>query len=1553
MTFKRTLTMLLALCMIIGCLPSIALAEETSDPIVIQAGEEKHVEVWAKDDDYYQYTDIPLSFTPTESGTYVLYRTSDNVHGISAQFSDGYGMYRYQFDAQAGTSYYFTASVSWYEAESAIASFMVEKAVPLESLSTDSDHRMLYMDENIINDFMLSFSPVNALVPEITITSSNSAVAYGTVYEDHIDVITVGPGDAVLSISAGSFTKDIGVTVPRKEYVTLTEPATISLEAGEEYEQVFYFDPPAEGGSFVALLTGGNGLCQGHISANYNQGETRSEFSYFPEYEYIDGHGDASITINLRNRGLATTFQLAVMETVPLTGLSFEKTEYTFYLDHSYLANLHPVCQPINGLTGELTWTSSNPDVLNFDHWGNIEPYAEGETTVTVTSEYGQSASCKVTVKDPEFDTSSLVPVGELALGQSQSFTAPLSEYTEVAYLFTPSTSGCYYFWADSPNGERIGVSVCIPNCIGLRFDVQDVSYFMEAGTTYMIVFTARIYEGMGAAQITVGADNCVPATGIEIYCGKSINSMVTEYYVGDWTYVDVNYLPANGAPEQITWSLSNDQVARFEDPSDYNAGESDSLYLLDLIAPGTVTVTATSESGLTDSITLTVREMPRIYLDTPIQISPTMDSYGTPLKFIPEDSGWYAFTEDLDSHSLSREIQSVEEGYISNTYEDGYTSAYLEAGKEYIVYYSLPFETETPIVCNAIAKQLMPAQSLRVYTSDSPVGYVGGDAYLRTEFAPEFSIRENVTWSVDNTEVASLFGSDWENTSVYFDAPGTVTVTATSESGLSDSITFTVASIPELVLNTPLAATLGKYTSLFSFTPSQSGWYRFSEGSDLGSDVNRRVSEYDSMMDPEVDYGPGYVAAYLEAGKTYRLHLTLDDYYPEDSVTCNVLVEKMAGPESIEIGIEHRILPYCVGDSISLYAMTYPEDAAPEAVTWTAITGASLVELESWSNFCYVQLKGKGTVTLQAATASGVADSITFTISEMPVLPIDSKTTVSLDAENPARYSFTPPQSGWYAFVNDHSSPDMIQTMLIDRSSEFGEIYQSGTYDQYYRSYYMEAGNEYEVRFYSYSYGEPTTCDVHVEMLESPISFTLTSHIESTTVLKSEWGYDFDPISLLQDAEGTFTWADGSTSTWSFAEDGWQHSHMALNMYSEPVEEGVHRAVLTWGGVSDSFTFDVHTKQVQKLEVVDDENVYLVENTEGSLATDYNGNDYWEYYTWPLSYSLKLKVTFTDGTSEIVSTLDELYGQNFFIYTDQASSPWTIGGENLVTIEYGGHYLEYSVEIRKNPVTGFTLSYPEHKTKITIGDPAYGVTTDEGFMFYPSDDSIWYGLTFTVTYNDGTPARTYTYEELLETEGMINGFHVSLYADEMPEYVKAGDTLTVVTEYLGAKDAVTLVFVDPKPILDGDDGSWVVEDDEGADIRVDADPEDLVEVYVDGQLVDPKHYTVTRGSTIITFTPEFLSTLELGVHDVAIAFTDARAITTLTIRDGSYIPGDVDGDGVVNDSDVEYLLWHLLFGEMYPISCDADFDNNGSVNDGDVEYLLWHLLFGEMYPID
>ena len=68
--------------------------------------------------------------------------------------------------------------------------------------------------------------------------------------------------------------------------------------------------------------------------------------------------------------------------------------------------------------------------------------------------------------------------------------------------------------------------------------------------------------------------------------------------------------------------------------------------------------------------------------------------------------------------------------------------------------------------------------------------------------------------------------------------------------------------------------------------------------------------------------------------------------------------------------------------------------------------------------------------------------------------------------------------------------------------------------------------------------------------------------------------------------------------------------------------------------------------------------------------------------------------------------------------------------------------------------------------------------------------------------------------------------------------------------------------------------------------------------------------------------------------------------------EDITYQVGDINRDGVVTDSDAIYLLWHVLFPDLYPIEGSGDMNGDGVVTDSDAIYLLWHVLFPDLYPL-
>ena len=102
---------------------------------------------------------------------------------------------------------------------------------------------------------------------------------------------------------------------------------------------------------------------------------------------------------------------------------------------------------------------------------------------------------------------------------------------------------------------------------------------------------------------------------------------------------------------------------------------------------------------------------------------------------------------------------------------------------------------------------------------------------------------------------------------------------------------------------------------------------------------------------------------------------------------------------------------------------------------------------------------------------------------------------------------------------------------------------------------------------------------------------------------------------------------------------------------------------------------------------------------------------------------------------------------------------------------------------------------------------------------------------------------------------------------------------------------------------------------------------------------------------------PDNMANLTGKINGMTAAVVGNYSKTSAYIRvfftvPGDGLRGDLNQDGVVDNLDVEYLLWVTLFPEDYTVSQNADFDRNGTLDNQDVEYLLWHTLFPTDYPL-
>lgn len=85
--------------------------------------------------------------------------------------------------------------------------------------------------------------------------------------------------------------------------------------------------------------------------------------------------------------------------------------------------------------------------------------------------------------------------------------------------------------------------------------------------------------------------------------------------------------------------------------------------------------------------------------------------------------------------------------------------------------------------------------------------------------------------------------------------------------------------------------------------------------------------------------------------------------------------------------------------------------------------------------------------------------------------------------------------------------------------------------------------------------------------------------------------------------------------------------------------------------------------------------------------------------------------------------------------------------------------------------------------------------------------------------------------------------------------------------------------------VTDGNNSSWSKKDNSELLFKADGDIGQFVGVAVDDVLLEPEHYTVVAGSTIVKLKPEYLAKLSVGVHKLTIIYTDGFAETYFAVN--------------------------------------------------------------------
>ncbi len=1078
--------------------------------------------------------------------------------------------------------------------------------------------------------------------------------------------------------------------------------------------------------------------------------------------------------------------------------------------------------------TERVEWTSSDETVATVDMWGEVFLLSVGTATITATSENGLVASEVVTVKAP-------VPI---ALDDTMSGTVAYRE--TAAYAFTLPENGGYRFafggdYKHIVVRDRWGSTIYNGWTSNGTCTLND-----EAGAIYYVYFEGVNEEDVAAYDVTVTA--LVPATGITIG-GDRTGYMNTSFQL------EPVFTPDDAIAEYVTWESSDDTVAAVTEWGEVH-----------LLRIGTATITATSENGLTDSITVTVKDYDPIVPDTEYAFNNENGNVSTVFSFTAEEDGTYCFYSYGNETDPYVNLYDADWNWLESADDNAdYNNFRLQwkmtAGETYY----LRVDSYTSRVGNYYIRaiKLQPAETMTIPDYDTTVAE-GDIAYLHVTFGPEGCATEDVTWHSSDESVATV--TEWG--SVHFVGDGTVTFTVTSESGLTASITFTVSNTEFYEWQGDASGTLAPQSAcIYQWTVPEDGNYRITFG---GGYKNNAVRYPEGGYLDNCWAENWFYSRYFEAGEVYNLYMSNER---DETVDYTVKITRPGFAESITIEQDNPMIGY-VGDYAGLDVSFYPEDAMPEALTFTS-ANESVVRIVDGSMMHFV---GAGTTVVTVVSENGLRDEIVVRVkAPVPLIP-DTETNSTMEAHDMAVYSFVADTTGDYVFTVDSGFYKYCRVYCADND----HITSESGYGPLALQVHLQAGEIYYLRVQNYEeYGAYSVrvkeADAATELvidqgdtvqgfvsgsLDLSVTFgpegarkegiTWTSN-DPSVVYVSDWG----AISLVGEGTATLTVTSESGLTDSITVTVVQPPALTLNTPVNGTMIGYDVPTYRFVPTKDGQYAFVLQKQAYGELVIEDANFEYV-----------NG--------------------YGDGgevTVQAYLLAGEVYYIHMYQYNANAQIEFTLKVTDTVpatsmTINDGDTYADFPGSGHRFDVTFGPENAAREEVTWTSSDPDIADIFEDGYAEFYQSGTVVFTATSASGFTDRITVTVLTMAEAAEP----------LTSNRVEIDVNKGITVFSFTPTESGKYAFTSSpidgTVDPMiRLLDAEDNELARADDEleGMQFRLE--------------------YTLTAGETYYLF----LRTYEMQDQADSYLLTVERA---QTLTDITIVEGDITGD--IND---EYQL--------------------------------------------
>ena len=1181
------------------------------------------------------------TFTPTETDTYnfkisgdyykriIVYTTSTSNNVLN---TSGYEINR-SVELTANTTY---RILTYYEYSDQTGTYTlnVSKAPDATSLTITNgpsvsgyvgDTRSLYTE----------FGPEGAVNETVTWESDNTNIATVDQY-GQVNLLAVGTA-TITATSENGLVATCVVEVKNIPSITCDEDKILNTNS-DSGTGLFSFVPEVDG-MYVFYSYDNDFDTYGYIlDENMNtldSDDDNGEGNNFKVVYSLVAGTQYYLKAKPLSSGSIGEYRVKVVKLVPATSVNIiPDGDINIFEGYEYRVDAE--FDPENSIEESCTWTSSDTSVATIDSDGNITAISAGTTTITVTTENGLNDSIIVTVRAPE----------EIELDETKNATLT-SDSERNVFSFIPDEDGQYIIKITGDYYTQTSVQDSEMNWINSNSGYYySFKVTLSAEERYNI--STYLWDDAESGDYNITIEKLVPATSLEITQEGTDGG-----YVGDYGYLYTNFGPENAIEEEITWVSSNPEVAVIE--SMY-----DSSYIrVNFVSAGTTTITATSTNGLTDTIVITVAERPSL-------------------------------------------------------------------------------------------------TSIEIGNGDSLTGYVGIAKYLWVNFYPDGAAHEQLTWSSDNEAVATVN----EEGKVELLTTGTVNITVVSESGLSDTCTITVGEVSTLTIGQPVNLTIVDNEEQYvKFVPTESGLFRIYV-SDFSNSNRARITLFDSSMNWLVsEYDEEFIDYEFVAGQTYYIETNYCSWSGSGNGTYNLNAIKPVPATSISFDIGSEYNGY-VGTSRYVNVIYAPDHAITESITWSS-TDSSIVSVNRYGE---ITLNAVGTATITATSENGLVFSCVVTVEDFETIEVGQEKDVVLDGDE-AYFYFTPDEDGYYSFYsydNDHDTYGYIlnSDMEIITSDDDG-----GDGNNFKVRYQLEAGVTYVLKARFYNTENSGSFKVCVEQTKYVTALEIVSQPDKTEYVEgfvNEDNINYYGLKLK------VTWSDGSTTDWKYNYD-WSVDGEYIYRDASNVDE-TGNVELTCGEATVTLTLTIIENPVDHIEIVSGTKNSYVENYNGYIDENQDGEFFYYYNSYPSD--AVIKIVYKNGTSETARVGDTVNDYSISWEHNQYNEPWVVGTNNKSIVTYLGHTVILPITVKENTVTGIEVV----SGKVTCIENAYGYDTGNGYYYYygmPSD------VTLRITYSDGT-------SKVVSIHDVVDGYNFNWEADQYETPWTLGDDNYVTVTYLG-----------------------------------------------------------------------------------------------------------------------------------------------------------------------